>query len=383
MIESLKENLKICHLADLHLGYRRYNKLSERGFNQREVDVNQAFREAIDRIITIQPDCTLIAGDLFHTVRPSNAVITFAFKEIKRLADQTNAPVILLAGNHDTPKRVDSGSLLKLFQELDQVYISDHKVETFTFPKLNLAVTCLPHAVLEGKQKWNVRANDQFRFNILVTHAQVGNQFMSDFGGANLSFKQFVSGEWDYIALGHVHVYQEVTSQMVYSGAIEHTAKNIWQENTEKGFVEINLPSLTKTFYPLTAPRQLVMIPEIDVLALLPEQVMELLQQNIDSVVGGIEGKIVRIDLLNLTRQNYALLDHRKIKNWRALALNLMIDYRPPSENTYQVSGLQQQALPLKQELINFCTQQHVADSLVIDKLCSYLDALEVASEAD
>ena len=42
-----KDELTVCHLADIHLGYRRYNRLSKNGQNQRELDVNLAFHEAI------------------------------------------------------------------------------------------------------------------------------------------------------------------------------------------------------------------------------------------------------------------------------------------------------------------------------------------------
>lgn len=59
---------------------------SPRGINQREADVNVAFQEAITRIISLKPDVTIIAGDLFHAVRPSNTVVTFCFRQLRRLA---------------------------------------------------------------------------------------------------------------------------------------------------------------------------------------------------------------------------------------------------------------------------------------------------------
>jgi hypothetical protein len=35
------EHLRLVHLADLHLGYRQYQRLTPRGINQREADVAQ------------------------------------------------------------------------------------------------------------------------------------------------------------------------------------------------------------------------------------------------------------------------------------------------------------------------------------------------------
>src|SRR5690606_5572789 len=69
-------SMLIAHLADLHLGYRAYARLAAGGINARERDVALAFRAALDRIIELRADLVLVAGDVFHTVRPSNAAIT-------------------------------------------------------------------------------------------------------------------------------------------------------------------------------------------------------------------------------------------------------------------------------------------------------------------
>ena len=225
--------IRICHLADVHLGYRRYNKLSKSGVNQREVDVNLAFQEAISRIIALHPDATIIAGDLFHSVRPSNAVVTFCFRQLRRLARETGAPVILVGGNHETPKRADTGSVLQLFSEIENVYVADATQETFTFKDKSLAVTCLPHAALLDKGMPRLRADDRFQHNVLVVHAQVNEQWVSDFGGAELELKSLSPHEWDYIALGHVHMQRAVGLNAAYAGSIEHTSTNIWAESKE------------------------------------------------------------------------------------------------------------------------------------------------------
>lgn len=54
---------KICHIADVHLGYRRFSKLSRLGLNQREVDVCSSFKETLDLCAQQSPDLTIIAGD--------------------------------------------------------------------------------------------------------------------------------------------------------------------------------------------------------------------------------------------------------------------------------------------------------------------------------
>ncbi|MCU0621560.1 MAG: metallophosphoesterase [Gemmatimonadales bacterium] len=101
--------MKLAHLADPHLGIRQYHRLTPAGINQREADVANAFRAAIDDVIAVRPDAVVVAGDLFHAVRPSNAAIVFAFRQFQRLREALPAaPVVLIAGNHDTPRRSTS-----------------------------------------------------------------------------------------------------------------------------------------------------------------------------------------------------------------------------------------------------------------------------------
>ena len=62
--------MRIAHLADLHLGFRQFQRQSPAGNNQREADVARATRHAINAIIAAAPDVVVVAGDVFHQVRP-------------------------------------------------------------------------------------------------------------------------------------------------------------------------------------------------------------------------------------------------------------------------------------------------------------------------
>lgn len=319
--------IRVCHLADVHLGYRRYNKLSKTGMNQRELDVNLAFQESITRIISLKPDITIIAGDLFHAVRPSNAIVTFCFRQLRRLARESNAPVVVVAGNHETPKRADTGSVLQLFSEIDNVYVAESAHEVFTFKDKSIAVTCLPHAALLDLSGVSLRADDRFAHNILVVHGQVNERWVSDFGGVDVELKALAPHEWDYIALGHVHIHRPVALNAAYSGALEHTSNNIWSEaSVGKGFLEIALPGGKRTFHPLTSPREIVVLDAIDVSGAEPHDVMSLINERIEAVPGGIEGKIVRLEVRGMSRETYRHLDHKELRNLRARALNLTLE---------------------------------------------------------
>ncbi len=381
-----KSPISLCHLSDVHLGYRRYNKLTKTGLNQREVDVNVAFQEAVDRIVAIKPDIVVIAGDLFHSVRPSNGVITFCFRQLRKLARSSGSPIIIVGGNHEAPKRVDTGSVLQLFSEIDGVYVADSALEVFTFPDRGLAVTCLPHAAFGDLPATSLRADDRFPHNILVAHAQVNEGWVSDFGGAEVDLSALKAHEWDYIALGHVHIHRVVGRQAVYSGAIEHTSTNIWSEARElKGFLEVALPSGKRTFHPLTSPREVVVLEPISGAGLEPQDVMRVISERIDGVAGGLDGKIARLVLSDISRETYKNLDHKALRALRMKALHLTLDITFVSA----IGDVKAMARPgtglLKDQLIEFSRTwevpgiSHQELSEVLDR---YLTKVEASHEA-
>ena len=77
--------MRLVHLSDLHLGFRQYQRQTPAGINQREADVAAAFKRAVDKVIELSPDLVAIAGDIFHTVRPTNPAILHAFAQFSRL----------------------------------------------------------------------------------------------------------------------------------------------------------------------------------------------------------------------------------------------------------------------------------------------------------
>src|SRR3954465_10931047 len=140
--------VKLAHIADPHLGIRQYHRQTPNGINQREADVAQAFRAEIDGVIAARADVVVVAGDLFHSVRPTNAAIVFAFHQFQRLRESLpEAPIVLIAGNHDTPRSAETGSILRLFEELG-VDVATEEPRRFVYPRLDLAVLAVPHQAL-------------------------------------------------------------------------------------------------------------------------------------------------------------------------------------------------------------------------------------------
>ena len=91
--------MRLIHISDLHLGFRQYQRQTPTGINQREADVAAAFKRAIDKIISIAPEIVLIAGDVFHAVRPTNTAIVHAFSQFSRLRQELpDSIVVIIAG---------------------------------------------------------------------------------------------------------------------------------------------------------------------------------------------------------------------------------------------------------------------------------------------
>jgi len=64
--------VKLAHLADLHLGFRQYDRQTPRaGISARRTSPTR-FRRAVDDLLEQRPDLILVAGDVFHSVRPTN-----------------------------------------------------------------------------------------------------------------------------------------------------------------------------------------------------------------------------------------------------------------------------------------------------------------------
>ncbi len=55
--------MKLAHLADLHLGFRQFDRQTPKGANQREVDVAEVFKRAVDDLLEQKPELIVIAGD--------------------------------------------------------------------------------------------------------------------------------------------------------------------------------------------------------------------------------------------------------------------------------------------------------------------------------
>jgi exonuclease SbcD len=336
--------VKLAHLADLHLGFRQYDRQTPRGGNQREVDVADAFRRAVDDLLDQRPDLIVIAGDVFHSVRPTNSAILFLFQQLHRLrVGLPDAPVVMIAGNHDTPRSVETGTILKLYEALG-VEVVVESARRIAFPKLDCAVLAVPHEALSQAERPALRPQPGVTINVLVTHGQLPGlgeaRGTMEYGGAPLSTEELAPAQWDYVALGHYNVAQEVAPNAWYSGVLEYLPPNPWGQLEEererklpgKGYLLVELPGARVEFRHIKGARRFIELPPIHGAGLGAKELDQLIAQAVAAAKPAIDDQVVRLVIFDVSRATARDLDHAAIRQYKARALNFQLDLRKPDE---------------------------------------------------
>ncbi len=335
--------MRLAHLADPHLGFRQFHRQTPAGINQREADVAQAFRLAVDGVIAARPDAVLVAGDLFHAVRPTNAAIVFAFRQFQRLREALpDAPIVLIAGNHDTPRSAETGSILRLFEELG-VDVATDRARRLAYPALGLSVLAVPHQALAVEDRPALVPDGELPHQVLMLHGEVEGIFPVDrssveYGGAVLATPDLHASEWSYVALGHYHVQSEVAPRAWYAGSLEYVSSNIWGEirdeaaqgTSGKGWLLADLGAGTVHRQAIPMIRGIHDLPAIDAATLAPAEVDAAIAERLATVPGGLANQVVRLVVRNIGRPAVRELDHAAQRAARAEALHLQLEFRRP-----------------------------------------------------
>ena len=335
--------MRLAHLADPHLGVRQYHRQTPSGINQREADVARAFRIAVDGVVAARPDAVVVAGDLFHSVRPTNAAILFAFKQFQRLRESLpQAPIVLVAGNHDTPRSAETGSILRLFEELG-VDVAVDEARRLEYPALDLSVLAVPHHALVSVERPELRPHGAARHRVMVLHGEIEGVLPTqrhtvEYGGALVGLRELGIEAWSYIALGHYHVQHEVAPNTWYSGSLEYVGTNLWGELADeaeqgirgKGWLLADLERGTVTREAVPASRPIIDLDPVQGEGLGPEALNKLIEERLRAIPGGVADRIVRLRVYDVPRHVARELDHASIRAYKAEALHLHLDVRRP-----------------------------------------------------
>jgi DNA repair protein SbcD/Mre11 len=334
--------VRLAHLADPHLGIRQYHRQTSGGINQREADVARAFRAAIDGIIAAAPDVVVVAGDLFHSVRPTNAAIVFAFRQFQRLREALPAaPIVLIAGNHDTPRSVETGTILRLFEELGLEVAAD-EARRLVYSSLDLSISAVPHQALVSTERTALRREGTEKYQVLVLHGEIEGMFpersAADYGGALINLNEFGPDDWTYVALGHYHVQHRVAGQAWYAGALEYVSPNVWGELIEeeqhgspgKGWLLADLDTGRVMPQPVPRARDILDLEPVRAEGLSAAAVDRAIGDRVAAVPGGVAEKIVRLRVYDIPRHIARELNHAAIRGYKAEALHFHLDLRRP-----------------------------------------------------
>jgi len=336
--------MKLAHLADLHLGFRQFDRQTPKGANQREVDVAEVFKRAVADLLEQKPELIVIAGDLFHSVRPTNAAILYCFRHLQRLrTGLPNTPIVVIAGEHDTPRSTETGSILRLYEALG-VEIAVEAARRIVLPTIDCAVLAVPQQALARADRPALRPEPGGpTLNVLVTHGVYGGlgeeRGTIEYGGAELSRELLAPEKWDYIALGHYHTAQSVAANAWYSGSLEYLPPNPWgqlQDEAEqkkskrsgKGYLLVELPGARVTFRPIAPVRRHIDLPPISGAGLNAKELDAQIAERVGRAK--IDDQIVRLLVWDVDRAVARDLDHAAIRGFKARALNFQLDLRRP-----------------------------------------------------
>jgi hypothetical protein len=332
--------VRLVHLSDLHLGFRQFQRVTPAGINQREADVAGSFARAIDRVIALAPDLVLIAGDVFHTVRPTNTAILQSFQQFSRLRQALpGVRVVIVAGNHDMPRSSETTCILRLFKPLG-FHIVDVEPRRMHFPEKDLsilAVPDLPPGSVELEPDLTVK------HNVLLLHGEVEGALPAgaredERASMPIPASAVAHERWDYVALGHYHVYCRVGPNAFYSGSLDYTSTNAWGELAEekaarlpgKGMIERDLSTGKQTFHPLPVSRKVVDLPPINARGMSAVDLDAGIAASVGKCPDGLDGKVVRLVVKDVPRHVAREIDHQKLREYQRLALHFVLDTRRP-----------------------------------------------------
>ncbi|WP_207428056.1 exonuclease subunit SbcD [Pedobacter sp. SYSU D00535] len=260
--------MKILHTADWHLGKRleKFSRLEEQ-------------REVLAEIVAIADeqdvDAVLVAGDLFDNFNPSTEAVELLYKTLKQLTNNGRRAVVAIAGNHDSPDRIEAPDPLArecgiIFAGYPDSHIStcqldsgvcvlkaepgfiEIKLPRFDYP-LRLLLT--PYANeyrlktflgLEDNEeelrqvlgrRWKELADrycNELGVNMLVAHLYLmkkgeeppeepeDEKPILHVGGAQAVFSENIPVQMQYVALGHLHRFRlidKLPCPVVYSSS--------------------------------------------------------------------------------------------------------------------------------------------------------------------
>lgn len=354
----MNEKVKICCIADLHIGVKSYSQIDvETRFYLRELEVINNFRQIIQMCIDQSISILIIAGDVYHNSKPSPN-LQDEVNKLLNYASVNKLYVLLLDGNHDLSKQIDSVSVLKTTNTFQIPYIiqtSKFLDKEISIRKDTVRFIFLPTYTTNEQVKYlldqNLYENNDYKHPIIVIgHFTVQGAQLNDWLVAEneeyIDLNNFNNRNISFVVLGHLHRSQILKNNnpfIFYTGSLQRIDFN--EENQEKGYWIINTKTKETNFYPIETQRFYTLQVDIND----DKSVLEQIKEKIN--VERINNAVVRI-IINISEKMKLTTDEEK------QLISYINDYNP------------QQLLAIKQNIID---KKHIRNSsltelLTIDK---------------
>ncbi|MGN7388383.1 exonuclease SbcCD subunit D [Sporosarcina sp. SAFN-015] len=256
--------MKFFHTADWHLGKLVQGVYMTDG--QRYV-----LRQFVDAVREEKPDAVIIAGDLYDRAVPPPEAVALLDDILWEIVMELKTPVIAVAGNHDSPGRLQFGSRLmqsngfhivgQMSAQLEPVVLADQFGEVH----FHLVPFCDPSIVKHLYEEHNVvdhhTAMEKVVGRILESmdntarHVFVGHAFVTPLGEEEentsdserplaIGGAEYVAAHlftpFHYTALGHLHQAHHVLEEKIrYAGS--PMKYSISEERHAKGFFIVEM----------------------------------------------------------------------------------------------------------------------------------------------
>jgi exonuclease SbcD len=248
--------MKVLHTADWHLGQKFFHR-------NREQEHHAALNWLIQYIIKEEVELLVVAGDIFDTDSPPNYARKLYFNFLKQLVNTCCEDIVIVGGNHDSANMLEaSKELFKLLNVHVVGHISDDRAAQIIEIKgkdengaLKAVVGAVPYLRDKDIRKSisgesyeerveNLRLGIQQHYQeieralesyqnkdipVIVTgHLYAAGGDRDDrpnsihIGSLDIIKAESFSENFDYVALGHLHRYQQIdkSRNIWYSGAL-------------------------------------------------------------------------------------------------------------------------------------------------------------------
>ena len=195
--------IKIAHTSDVHLD----GNAGGQPINGFRNVAEAAFAYVIEAAREEECDLFLLVGDLFDHARIPAHDFEFVHQQFEKL----ECPIVVIPGNHDLH---DDQSVWKHFnelQELSNIHFLLEECGTYIqLPELDMALwgRGMAEHSPENRPLEGIPSRSEHKWYVGLAHGQVVKQ-ESDYVSSIITETEIANSGFDYLALGHVHVWEE------------------------------------------------------------------------------------------------------------------------------------------------------------------------------